>query len=59
MFVAFHATIFTLGKASILVLLSLHQMVVSLRLSPSPPPSSGGDKKQADFSCVNARKAVY
>ena len=29
MFVAFHATIFMLGKASNLVLLSLNQMVVS------------------------------
>ena len=33
MFVAIHATIFTLGKASKLVLLSLHQMVVCWCLS--------------------------
>jgi len=50
MFVAFHATIFTLGKSSMLVLLSLSQMVVTLRLSPSPPPSSDGDKKNKPTS---------
>ena len=34
-------------------------MFVSSRLSPSPPQSSDGDKKQADFSRRKARKAVY
>jgi len=34
------------------------KMFVSIYL-PLPPPLSDGDKKQADFSCMDARKAVY
>jgi len=34
-------------------------MFVSLCLSPSPPQLFDGDKKQSDFSCMDARKAVY
>ncbi len=34
-------------------------MFVSFCLSPSSPKSYDGDKKQADFSCMDARKAVY
>ena len=33
-------------------------MFVSIYL-PLPPPPSDGDKKQSDFSCMEARKAVY
>ena len=59
MFVAFHATIFTLGKSSMFVLLSLSQMVVTLRLSPSQPPSSDGDKKNKPTSLAWTQEKPY